>query len=257
MPSAQTANVALITGAADRLGAVMAENLAANGYAVIIHYRSSATKAKALADRIGSSGGRAHILGADLTDPIARARLIADANAPFGPLGLLVNNASLFQPDSVETLDESLWDDHFAIHTKAPLFLARDFSQQLPQEVPGNIVNIIDERVWQLSPAYTSYTLSKSALWTATVTMAQSLAPRVRVNAIGPGPTLPHYRQSKEQFEASVDALPLKRGASPQEIADALLFILKTPSLTGQMLALDGGEHLKWPTNRHPTPRLP
>ena len=256
MAARQTGKIALVTGAADRLGASIAASLANSGFAVVIHYHSSQSAAERLAQTINAKGGRAKTLQADLRERSARATLIDDAAKLFGPLTVLVNNASMFEPDSVETLNEELWDAHFAVHTEAPLFLARDFAAQLPAGADGNIVNIIDERVWRLTPAYTSYSLSKSALWTGTITMAQSLAPRIRVNAIGPGPTLPHDRQTTQAFDASVAALPLQRGASPQEIADALLFLLNTPSMTGQMLALDGGEHLKWPVDRGPTPRL-
>ena len=173
----------------------------------------------------------------------------------MAPLTLLVNNASLFERDSVADLDETIWDAHFAMHVEAPVFLARDFAAQLPEGAPGNIVNIIDERVLHLSPAYLSYTLSKAALWTATQTLAQSLAPNIRVNAIGPGPTLPYKGQSAEQFEASVARTPLGHSGTADELADALLYILNAPAMTGQMLALDGGRHLQWPERSGPTPR--
>src|SRR5690606_16804942 len=144
---------------------------------------------------------------------------------------------------------------HFAIHAAAPIFLARHFAAQLPAGGTGNIVNIIDERVLHTSPAYFSYTLSKSVLWTATQTLAQSLAPAIRVNAIGPGPVLPHSRQTHAEFEAGVQALPLQRHAAPEAIAQGVLAILSMPAFTGQMLALDGGKHLEFPARRGPTPR--
>ncbi len=247
--------VALITGAADRIGAAIATRLAAEGYAVVIHYRSSGEKAEALADAIGADGGRADIVQADLAKREDRMGLIAKASAPFGPLSVLINNASVFEPDSAETLHEDLWDLHMAVHAEAPVFLARDFAAQLPEDTSGNIVNIIDERVLSLSPDHFSYTLSKSLLWTATRTLAQSLAPRVRVNAIGPGPTLANSRQSEEEFEASRKRLPLETGADPDEIAQGIVSILTLPSMTGQMIALDGGEHLQWLERNGPTPR--
>jgi NAD(P)-dependent dehydrogenase (short-subunit alcohol dehydrogenase family) len=249
------AHAALVTGAADRIGATIARRLAAEGYAVLIHYRHSATEARTLVRQIRDGGGQADSIGADLANREERAALIARAGAPFGPLSVLVNNASIFLPDSVETLDEALWDQHFAVHAEAPVFLARDFAAQLPPSVEGNIVNLIDERVLDLSPAYTSYTLSKAALWTATRTLAQSLAPRIRVNAIGPGPTMPNERQTGAQFEAVVNSLPLRRGPDGHSIADAVMFILSAKSMTGQMIVLDGGEHLGWPDNSAPTPR--
>lgn len=247
--------VALITGAADRIGAAIATRLATEGYAVMIHYRSSGEKAQDLADAIGADGGRAEIVQADLARREDRMGLIARATEPFGPLSVLVNNASLFEPDSVDTLHEDLWDLHMAVHAEAPAFLSRDFAAQLPESEKGNIVNIIDERVLSLSPDHFSYTLSKSLLWTATRTLAQSLAPAIRVNAIGPGPTLANTRQTEAQFRASRKRLPLETGADPQEIAQGVVAILNLPSMTGQMLALDGGEHLQWDDRNGPTPR--
>lgn len=251
----QSPPVALVTGASDRVGATIAQTLARHGHAVVIHYRSDPDGAEKVGQSIVADGGRAAILQADLAQRPARARLIAEAAAIFGPLTVLVNNASVFDPDSVHDIDETLWDQHFAIHAEAPIFLARDFAAQLPIGLDGNIVNIIDERILHPTPAYFSYTLSKSVLWTATRTLAQSLAPSIRVNAIGPGPVLPHTHQSPEAFERSVEALPLKRNAGPQAIADGVIMLLNTPSMTGQMLALDGGRHLEYPPQRGATPR--
>lgn len=247
--------VALLTGAADRIGACIARRMAAAGYAVIIHYRSSADEAHALAESILADGGRAALVAADLADRSARAGLVAAASQPFGPLGVLVNNASLFEPDSIADVGEDLWDHHFAVHAEAPVFLARDFASQLPEGCSGNIVNMIDERVLHLSPAFFSYTLSKATLWAATRTLAQSLAPRIRVNAIGPGPTLKNSHQTDADFDRSQNRLPLRHGPSPEEIAEGVMFLLASPSMTGQMLALDGGEHLEWPERNGPTPK--
>jgi NAD(P)-dependent dehydrogenase (short-subunit alcohol dehydrogenase family) len=251
----QSPSVALVTGASDRIGATIAQTLARHGHAVVIHYRSDPNGAEQVRSAITEAGGRAAILQADLAQRSQRAALIAQAAAHFGPLTVLVNNASTFDPDSIGDVDEALWDQHFAIHAEAPVFLARDFAAQLPAGTDGNIVNIIDERVLHPTPAYFSYTLSKSVLWTATRTLAQSLAPAIRVNAIGPGPTLPHTHQSAEAFERSIEALPLRRHAGPQAIADGVIMLLNTPSMTGQMLALDGGRHLEYPPQRGATPR--
>ena len=247
--------VALVTGAGDRIGAAIASALAHAGHAVVIHYRANVEGARAVRDAIRDNGGRADIIKADLGKRAQRATLIARAADRFGPLTVLVNNASLFLPDSARDVDEALWDQHFSIHAEAPIFLSRDFAAQLPEGASGNIVNIIDERVLHPSPAYFSYTLSKSVLWTATRTLAQSLAPSIRVNAIGPGPVLPHSRQSQATFDAHVEALPLHLHAGPEAIADGVLTLINTPSLTGQMLALDGGQHLEYPARRAPTPR--
>lgn len=247
--------VALITGASDRIGAAIARTLAASGYAVVVHYRSDTAGARRVCESIVASGGHCAIVQADLGDRAQRANLVRKASEPFGALSVLVNNASTFDPDSARDVNEALWDQHFAIHAEAPVFLARDFAAQLPPGVDGNIVNLVDERVLHLSPAYFSYTLSKMVLWAATRTLAQSLAPAIRVNAIGPGPVLPHSRQSQEEFDRSVAALPLQRNAGPSAIADGVLMLLRTPSMTGQMLALDGGEHLEYAPRQGPTPR--
>jgi len=253
--SPNRAGPALVTGASHRIGAAIARALASAGHPVLVHYRSGADDARRVVAEIEGAGGRAAAIQADLCDRAQRAGLVAEAAQPFGPLTVLVNNASIFEPDSARDVNEDLWDSHFAIHAEAPIFLSRDFAGQLPAGVEGNIINMIDERVLHPSPAYFSYSLSKSVLWAATQTMAQSLAPQVRVNAIGPGPVLPHARQTPEEFERGVKALPLQRHADPEEIAQGVLAILALPSLTGQMLALDGGKHLEYPARRGPTPR--
>ena len=247
--------VALVTGAGDRIGAAIARALSGSGHAVIIHYRSDTDGAAAVRNAIIDGGGKAATVQADLTDRTQRTGLIAQAASHFGPLTTLINNASLFEPDSAFDLDESLWDRHFAIHAEAPIFLARDFAAQLPAGRKGNIVNIIDERVLHPAPSYFSYTLSKSVLWTATRTLAQTMAPSIRVNAIGPGPVLPHSRQDQAAFEAGVRQLPLQTHASADDIAGGVMMLLNTPSMTGQMLALDGGRHLEFSDRRVPTPR--
>lgn len=246
---------ALITGAADRIGAAIAARLAAEGYGVVIHYRGSGEKAEQLAEAIEGDGGRAAIVQADLSRRTDRMGLVARAREAIGPLTLLVNNASVYEPDSVDTLHEDLYDLHMALHAEAPIFLARDFAAQLPAGARGNIINIIDERVLRVSPDYFSYTLSKALLWTATRTLAQSLAPRIRVNAIGPGPTIPGPHESEEAFAEKVSRLPLARSPGPEGIADGISAILALESMTGQMLALDGGEHLAWLESNGPTPR--
>lgn len=247
--------VALVTGAASRIGAAIARALATGGWSVVVHYRTSAADARATVAAIRAAGGAATSIRADLARRPQRAGLIAAAEKAFGPLSLLVNNASVFERDSARDLDEAVWDAHFALHAEAPAFLARDFAAQLPDGETGNIVNIIDERVLDLAPAHFSYTLSKAALWTMTQTLAQSLAPRIRVNAIGPGPTVAPPGVSAAGYRRRQAELPLGRGATPDEIARGVLAILDTPMMTGQMLVLDGGEHLEWPARRGPTPR--
>lgn len=253
--AAPASHAALVTGAADRIGAAIAERLAADGWPVVVHYRSSRNRAEATVERIQKAGGRASLLQADLADRAHRAAVIGEAAMAFGPLTLLVNNASIFERDAAADLDEKLWDAHFAIHAEAPAFLARDFAAQLPDGAGGNIVNIIDERVLDLSPGHFSYTLSKSVLWTMTRTLAQSLAPRIRVNAIGPGPTVPPPQAPTGWYDRRVAELPLGHAALPGDIADGVMHILAMRAMTGQMIALDGGEHIEWPERRGPTPR--
>jgi NAD(P)-dependent dehydrogenase (short-subunit alcohol dehydrogenase family) len=239
---------ALVTGGAKRIGKAIVEDLAANGFAVAIHANESVEDAEALARNLSAHGATATVVQCDLSDGAATGRLIAAAIAAIGPLDLLVNNASLFKPDTVTAFDDALWDRHFAVHVKAPSILARDFVRQLPDGVAGSIVNIIDQRVWNPTPRYYSYTLSKSALWMATRTMAQSFAPRARVNAIGPGPSLPNERQDDADFQAQVEGLILRRGPGLAEFGRTVRFLFDTPSITGQMIALDGGQHLAWET---------
>ena len=252
---ANQAGVALVTGASGRIAAALARALAAAGWAVIIHHRGGKADADALVAGIRAGGGRAATLKADLASRRQRAGVIEKAGRPFGPLTLLVNNASSFAPDAVTDLDEGLWDRHLAIHLEAPAFLARDFAAQLPGGVQGNIVNIIDSRVLHLTPAYFSYTLSKAALWQMTETLAQSLAPRIRVNAIGPGPTLREKGRSRAAFDRSQAAAPLGYAADPGDICEALLYLLAARSVTGQMIAVDGGKHIDFLAARGPTPR--
>lgn len=255
MRESEYKGIALVTGAAHRVGAVIARRLAKAGYAVVIHYNASAKSAEALVAEIEATGGHAAALHADLTDRRQRAGLIAAAAKPFGPLTILVNNASIYEPDSAETLDEKIWDRHFALHVEAPLFLTRDFAAQLPKSVEGNVINIADARVLQPVPAYMSYALSKTALYNATKTLAQSLAPRIRVNAVGPGPSLPERGQSEDVFQERNDTLLLGRGSDPEDIASAILYLLRARAVTGQLLAVDGGIHLEWPAWADPTPR--
>lgn len=237
---------ALVTGGAQRVGRSICLGLAESGYAVAVHYNSSSAAADELVAEITANGGRAVSVSADLSDSRETRTLVDRAVAALGPVGLLVNNASLFEEDALDNLDDDLWDKHFAVHVKAPSLLAAAFAAHKPGD--GLIVNMIDERVWKLTPNFTSYTLSKSALWTATKTMAQALAPNIRVNAIGPGPTLPSYRQSQEDFDTQLQALLLKRAPDLSEFTNTILYFVAAKSVTGQMIALDGGQHLGWQT---------
>jgi NAD(P)-dependent dehydrogenase (short-subunit alcohol dehydrogenase family) len=241
-----SAGTALVTGAAMRIGRAVATDLAAHGWAVGVHYNRSRAEAEAVVAEIAAAGGRAAALGADLASPAAVERLVPEAAGRLGPLTLLVNNASVFENDTVENLSQEGWREHIDVNLRAPVFLSQAFARQLPADAEGNIVNIIDMRVWRLTPLFLSYTVSKAGLWTATQTLAMALAPRIRVNGIGPGPVLPSKRQTREQFERQCRLTPLGHGTAPAEIAAAVRFIVASPSMTGQMIALDGGQHLPW-----------
>jgi NAD(P)-dependent dehydrogenase (short-subunit alcohol dehydrogenase family) len=237
---------ALVTGAAKRLGRATALALADDGYDVAVHYGSSKSDADAVVAAIAAKGRRAVALSADLSHETDTQKLVAAATKALGPLTCLVNNASLFERDEALTVTRASWDAHFETNLRAPFVLMQEFARQLPDTANGAIVNIVDERVWNLTPHFVSYTLSKAGLWTLTQVMAMALAPRIRVNAIGPGPTLPSPRQSAEQFAKQQASVPLQHGATPEEIAAAVRFILSSGAMTGQMIALDGGQHLGW-----------
>jgi NAD(P)-dependent dehydrogenase (short-subunit alcohol dehydrogenase family) len=242
------ARTALVTGGSRRIGRAIVEDLAAHGFAVAIHCNRSRADADSLAAELTRSGARVAVVQADLTDASETEALIAKAVAKLGALGLLVNNASIFADDSVETFDPEVSARHFAIHVTAPVLLAKRFAAALPSGSEGLVVNIVDQRVWRLTPRLFSYTLSKAALWTATQTMAQALAPAIRVNAIGPGPTLASERQDVSDFEAQVDGVILKRSPDLSEFGAAIRYLWDARSVTGQMIALDGGQHLAWQT---------
>jgi NAD(P)-dependent dehydrogenase (short-subunit alcohol dehydrogenase family) len=236
---------ALITGGGRRIGRAIALALSRAGFAVVLHAHRSRAEAEQLAAEIAGKGGRATVVLADLTDADAVRGLIPAA-AAFGPLTLLVNNAGAFEPDEIGTLDRATFERTIAVNLAAPLFLAQAFAAQAP--TGASIVNVTDQRVFKPTPRFLSYTLSKSALTTATVTLAQALAPAIRVNAVAPGPTLPSPRQTPEQFAAQAASLPLKQGPTPQDIAAAVVYLAQANAVTGVTIAVDGGQHLAWQT---------
>jgi NAD(P)-dependent dehydrogenase (short-subunit alcohol dehydrogenase family) len=240
--------VAFVTGGAVRIGREIALKLAASGFSVAIQYNKSKDKAEECVSTIRKTGGAAGCFQAALGDEAQLRDLIPSVVDSLGPVTCVVNNAAHFQDDRLQTLTADSWDSHMAVNLRAPVFLSQAFAAQLPESATGNIINIIDQRVLRPNPLYFSYALSKAALWAATKTMAQALAPRIRVNAIGPGPALGNIYQSEEDFEQERDSTLLGRGTSPEEIASAVLFVLRMPAMTGQMIVLDGGQHLLWQT---------
>jgi NAD(P)-dependent dehydrogenase (short-subunit alcohol dehydrogenase family) len=239
---------ALVTGAARRIGRVIALELSRAGYAVAIHARASAREADALAEEIKHAGGRAVALRADLADHAEVARLVPAAVAVLGPLTLLVNCAATFEPDAIGTLDAQRFDRQFAVNLRAPLFLSEAFAAQAEADAGASIINILDQRVFKLTPHFVSYTLAKSALHAATRMLAQALAPTVRVNAVAPGPTMQSARQQADDFARQASSVPLGRGSDPREIAAAVIYLAGAGSVTGVTLAVDGGQHLAWQT---------
>ncbi len=240
--------VALVTGGAKRIGCAIVEALAAAGYAVVIHCNTSRSEADALAAKLQRQGAQAAVIQADLATPDAVARLMPEAAGLFGPVSLLVNNASVFLADTLHTIDVLTWNRQFSVNIRAPSVLAKDFAAALPKDRKGAIVNIIDQRVWKLTPEFYSYTLSKAALWAATRTMAQTLAPHIRVNAVGPGPTLGNLHDGDVGVKHEAASIPLQRQVDPREIADAVVYLAHASSVTGQMIAVDGGQHIGWKT---------
>lgn len=250
---------ALVTGAGKRLGRAMALELARSGHAVAVHYRSSAQDAERVAAEIADLGGRAAVLQADLLDEDqCQSLLPRAAGALGGPITCLVNNASIFERDTLASTTRESWDRHMGSNLRAPFVLLQAMAAQqgLPQPRDasgeplawGLAVNMTDQRVRKLTPDFMSYTLAKSALWTLTRTAAQSLAPWIRVNAIGPGPTLRGAQQSADQFSRQRSATILQRGADAQDVAAALAYLLRARAVTGQMICPDGGQHLAWQT---------
>jgi NAD(P)-dependent dehydrogenase (short-subunit alcohol dehydrogenase family) len=237
---------ALVTGAARRIGRAVALDLAGHGWAVAVHYNRSAKEANAVVAEIRKAGGNAVALQADLSKEAEIEPLMRRAVDALGPIGCLVNNASRFQRDEVDSADRASWDAHLETNLRAPFVLIQAMARLLPADKSGVVVNMLDQRVWNLTPHFLSYTLSKSGLWTLTRTLALALAPRIRVNAIGPGPTLANERQSEAQFRRQYESMPLRKPVDVAEICDAVRFLISARSMTGQMIALDSGQHLAW-----------
>jgi len=249
---------ALVTGGARRLGRAMALALAEDGHDIALHYAGSRAAAEETASEIEALERNVVLLQADLLDEAQTAPLVGRAAAALGgPLSVLVNNASIFEHDTIHSADRESWDRHFESNLRAPFVLTQMFAEQAPEVdtdaageplATGLVINMIDQRVRKLTPEFMTYTMAKSALWTFTQTAAQALAPGIRVNAIGPGPTLQGARQSARHFAEQRAATVLHRGANPDDIVGALRYFLAAPAVTGQLLCVDGGQHLAWET---------
>ncbi|MDI1325972.1 MAG: SDR family oxidoreductase [Brevundimonas sp.] len=238
---------ALVTGGGKRIGRAIALELARAGFDVVIHYCASEEAAEAVAEEIRALGRKAATVKADLAVEAQVTTLVpAAAEAIGGPLAVLVNNASVFEDDRVGSLGRDTWDAHIETNLRAPIVLAEAFAGQAPDG--SAIVNLLDQRVLKPDPRFISYALSRNGLWWATRTLAQALAPRIRVNGVGPGPTLPSVHQSAADFEAEARAVPLQRAGSPEAVAQAVRWLVDAELVTGQMIAVDGGQHLAWRT---------
>jgi NAD(P)-dependent dehydrogenase (short-subunit alcohol dehydrogenase family) len=246
MAEDDTAATVLVTGAGRRLGRAIALDLAQRGWRVGVHFGASEAEALAVVDAIEAMGGQAAALDADLFRLEDLAPLIEACTERLGTPTCLINNAACFEWDSLDSLTAESWAMHLDLNLRAPVFLTQAFARTLPAHVSGNVINVIDQKVWRLNPDYFSYTIAKSALWTATQTLAQALAPRIRVNAVAPGPVLPARDQTEAEFAAECRSTLLKRVVSMDDVTGAVRFLLETPSITGQMIALDGGQHLAW-----------
>ena len=237
---------ALVTGAAKRIGRAIALGLADDGFALALHCGQSRAEAQDLAAEIIAKGGRVQVFHADLRHEDQVAALLPTVTAVMGPVGVLVNNASVFERDEAMTATRASWDLHMEVNCRAPMVLSLETARLLPPQSRAVIINMLDQRVWNLTPHFTSYTVSKAALWTLTQTLAGALAPRIRVVGIGPGPVLPSYRQTQTQFDAQVNRTPLREVVSLDEIVATVRFVLGAATVTGQMIALDSGQHLDW-----------
>ena len=238
----------LVTGAAARIGRAIALDLARAGWAVAIHYNSSEAEAQSAAEAAQKEGARVALVKADLARENETAALIGRATAALGPVTALVNSASLFEYDDWQSTTRQSWDAHLETNLRAPFVLIQEFARALPGGMTGAVVNLIDQRVLKPTPQFMSYSVSKAGLHWLTTTLAQALAPRIRVNAVAPGPTLRNARQSEADFARQRAATILGCGAAPEDVCGAVRYLLDAEAVTGQMIAVDGGQHLIWQT---------
>lgn len=237
---------ALVTGGSRRIGRAVVLTLARAGWDVAVHHRDSEDDAAQTAAEARALGVQAAVVQADLADEALVRGLVGQASDALGPLSVLVNNASVFEDDRVGGLDRAVWDRHMETNLRAPIVLAETFAAQAPDGAA--IVNLLDQRVLKPDPRFISYALSRNGLWWATRTLAQALAPRIRVNGVGPGPTLPSIHQTDADFAAEAAGTLLQRPGSPEAVAEAVRWLIDAELVTGQMIAVDGGQHLAWRT---------
>lgn len=235
-----------ITGGAKRIGACISEVLSSLGCNVVIHYNNSFSAADKLSKKINKVKEKSITVKANLKNEEEIEKAFKKAIKRFGYIDCLINNASLFEYDNLKTVNSKSWNNHISANLSGPLILSKLFYKHLPNKLKGDIINILDQRVLNLTPHFLSYTISKSALWTMTNTLALELAPKIKVNAIGPGPVIKSQFQNEKEFLKQCKNMPLKIGSNPNEIADTIIFLLSIPSITGQIITLDGGQHLGW-----------
>jgi NAD(P)-dependent dehydrogenase (short-subunit alcohol dehydrogenase family) len=243
-----TTGTILVTGGGKRLGRALVLDLARHGYDIALHYNSSEKEARATAADAMTNGVKVALLKADLSKEAETSTLVSRAVAELGPLTGLINSASVFENDAWYSVSRASWDHHLETNLRAPFVLSQTFAHQVPRDGQGAIVNIIDQRVLKPTPQFLSYSLSKAGLKWLTITLAQALAPKVRVNAVGPGPTMINARQSEADFTRQREATVLGRGAEPHDVTEAVRYLLSASAVTGQMIAVDGGQHLIWQT---------
>ncbi|HEY4112949.1 MAG TPA: SDR family oxidoreductase [Rhizomicrobium sp.] len=243
MPDQKTA---LVTGAAKRLGRAIALDLARHGWNIALHYNASEREARVTCEDVRTAGTKAALVQADLVHEDEVETIVSRAAAELGPITALINSASVFENDQWYSADRASWDKHLNVNLRAPLVLAQNFAKQLPRDGYGTIVNLLDQRLFQPSPDFLSYGVSRAGLHWLTLTLAQSLAPRIRVNAVAPGPTLKAARQSAAHFERERTSTILGHGSEPQDICDAVRYLLDARAVTGQTIVVDGGQHLMW-----------
>ena len=237
----------IITGAATRIGAAIANKLSGPGIEIVIHYNKSKSNAEKLKKKLSKNKTKVHLVKGDLSKESDLKKIIKFSKLKLKYFDCLINNASLFENDDLKSFSSKSWEHHLNVNLKAPAYLIKEFSKNIRGK-NNNIINIIDQRVFKLTPYFFSYTISKSGLYTLTKTSAMSLAPNIRVNGIAPGPTIKNQRQSEIHFKKQYLATPLKKQVDVNEISNAVDFFIKSSSITGQVLAIDSGQSLNWQT---------